>query len=183
MEDNHIIELYWHRNENAIAESDAKYGAYCRSIADNILRSHEDTEECVNNTWYRAWNTMPPDRPSRLAAFFGRITRNLAIDRYRSDRAKRHGGGQTAVCLDELGECIGEEQAIEDRLALREMLGVFLRELPKKQRDMFLFRYWYMMPVSEIAERYGISEAAAKMTLGRVRKKLKDRLESEGIGV
>ena len=183
MEDLHIIELYWQRDETAINESQTKYGGYCSTIAKNIFHSSEDTDECVNDTWFRAWNTMPPEKPSRLAVFFGKITRNLAIDKYRKDRSQKYGGGQTALCLDELGECIGEDNPIEDRLALRELLNSFLCSLPDKNRNIFLLRYWYMMPVAEIAKRNGISEGAVKMILQRVRDKLKNYLEKEGVGV
>ena len=126
---------------------------------------------------------MPPDRPSRLALFFDRITRNLAIDRYRRGRSQKYGGGQTALCLEELAECIGESSPIEDRLTLRELLNSFLGALPEKNRDVFLLRYWYMMPVKEIAVRKALSEGAVKMILQRVREKLRDCLEKEGIGV
>ena len=183
MEDNQIIELYWQRKDSAIKESQNKYGSYCGTIANNILHSAEDTEECVNSTWFRAWNTMPPEKPNRLAQFFGRITRNLAIDKYRKDRADRYGGGQTALCLDELGECIGEESPVEDRLVLKELLNTFLMDFPQKNRNIFLLRYWYFMPIAEIAERNGMSEGAVKMLLQRVRNKLKDYLETEGIGI
>lgn len=181
MEDSHIIDLYWQRDEQAIKESQRKYGGYCSTIAGNILHSAEDTEECVNDTWLRAWNIIPPEKPNRLAVFLGRITRNLAIDRFRSDTSKKRGGGQMALCLDELAECIGEDSPIEDRLALREGLNRFLRELPDKNRTVFLLRYWYMMPVSEIAKRYDLSEGAVKMLLQRIRNKLKEYLEKEGV--
>ena len=154
MEDSHIIDLYWQREEQAIKESQMKYGGYCRTIADNILHSAEDTEECVNDTWVRAWN-----------------------------RSKKRGGGQIALCLDELAECVGEDSPIEDRLALREVLNRFLREMPAKNRTVFLLRYWYMMPVSEIAKRYDLSEGAVKMLLQRARNKLKDYLEKEGVAI
>ena len=183
MEDIHIVELYWKRDESAISESQTKYGGYCSVIADNILHSAEDTKECVNDTWFRAWNAMPPQKPSRLAIFFGRITRNLAIDRYRRDKSQKYGGGQTALCLDELGECIGEESPIEDALALRELLSSFLSGLPDKSRDIFLLRYWYMMPLSDIAKRYGKSENAVKMKLQRIRSRLREHLRKEGVGV
>ena len=183
MEDTAIIDLYWQKDQAAIKESDAKYGAYCSTIADNILHSQEDTEECVNDTWLRAWNAIPPEKPKRLSVFFGRITRNLAIDRYRRDRAQKYGGGQTALCLDELGECIGEESTIEDRLALRELINSFLSALPEKNRNIFLLRYWYMMPVADIANRYSISEGAVKMILQRVRDKLREHLRKEGAGI
>ncbi|MCR5274235.1 MAG: RNA polymerase subunit sigma-70, partial [Clostridiales bacterium] len=119
MEDKSIIELYFQRDEKAIKESQNKYGSYCRAIAHNILHSKEDTEECVNDTWLRSWNSMPPDKPNRLSVYFGRITRNLAIDRYRKERSMKHGGGQIAICLDELSECIGESTSIEDTVALK----------------------------------------------------------------
>ena len=126
---------------------------------------------------------MPPEKPSRLAVFFGKIARNLAIDKYRKDRSQKYGGGQTALCLDELGECIGEYNPIEDRVALKELLNSFLCSLPDKNRNLFLLRYWYMMPVAEIAKRNNISEGAVKMILQRVRDKLKNYLEKEGVGV
>lgn len=183
MEDNDIIELYWQRDEAAVRESMTKYGAYCSAIAGNILHSAEDAEECVNDTWMRVWNTIPPEKPGRLSAFLGKITRNLAIDKYRRCRSQKYGGGQTALCLDELGECIGEDVPIEDRIALRELMHSFLTALTDKNRDIFLLRYWYMMPVCEIAERYGISEGAVKMILQRTRSKLKGYLEKEGVGI
>lgn len=183
MNDEQIIELYWQRDETAIEESRTKYGSYCNTIAHNILRRTEDEEECVNDTWLHAWNAMPPQKPSRLAVFLGRITRNLAIDRYRMHRAQKYGGGQTALCLEELGECISESRPIEDRLALRELLHLFFSGLSPKKRDIFLLRYWYMLPVAEIAQRYGMTEGAVKMTLQRVRNKLKDYLEQEGVGI
>ncbi len=183
MDDLHIIELYWQRSDRAISESQIKYSGYCSTIANNILHSAEDTEECVNDTWFCAWNTMPPEKPNRLAIFLSKITRNLAIDRYRKFKSQKYGGGQIVLCLDELGECIGEDSPIEDRIALRELLNSFLCSLPDKNRNIFLLRYWYMMPIAEIAKCNDISEGAVKMILQRIRNKLKDYLEKEGIGV
>ena len=183
MEDLQIIELYWNRDETAIKESQVKYGSYCSSIAYHILHSAEDAEECVNDTWLRAWNAMPPAKPNRLGIFFGKITRNLAIDQYRKERSEKYGGGQAALCLDELEECIGENHSIEDRIALAELLNHFLKELPQNKREVFLLRYWYLMPVSEIGKRCGISEGAVKKTLQRLRENLKAYLETEGFGI
>ena len=104
MEDAEIIELYFRRSEEAIAESDRKYGAYCSSIAWRILKSREDSEECVSDTWLRAWGAMPPARPRFLRAFFGKITRNLSLGRYERDHAAKRGGGEVSIALDELGE-------------------------------------------------------------------------------
>lgn len=181
MEDSRIIDLYWQRNEAAIKESNARYGTYCGVIADNILHSPEDTEECVNDTWLRAWNNIPPEKPGILSVFFGRITRNLAIDRYRKNKAKKYGGGQIALCLDELGECAGDDVRIEDRYVLKELLNTFLNDLPEKNRNIFLLRYWYLMPLSDVAKQYDMSEGAVKMVLSRIRIKLKDYLEKEGV--
>ena len=181
MKDKEIIDLYWARDEAAIRESEISYGAYCGKVADNILHSERDSEECVNDTWLRAWNALPPERPNRLRLFFARITRNLALDRLRRKQSLKAGGGQVAVCLDELSEIIGDEEAFPERLALRELIEQFLESLSAKQREMFMLRYWYIQPVSEIAERYQVSEGAVKMTLQRVREKMRAYLIEEGI--
>lgn len=183
MEDSQIIELYWQRKESAIAECRSKYGAYCYSIADHILHSEQDAEECVNDTWLRVWRSIPPRRPNRLSVFLGRIVRNLAIDRYRREHTQKYGGGQLAACLEELSECIGEEAPVEDRLVLKELLDSFLRTLPDRNREIFMHRYWYMAPVGEIARRYRMTQGAVKMNLSRTREKLRAYLEKEGIGV
>ena len=183
MEDQAIIALYWARDESAVSESQTKYGTYCTVIAENILHAPEDSAECVNDTWLRAWNAIPPEKPRRLATFFGRITRNLAIDRFRRGRTQKYGGGQTALCLDELRECIGESQPIEDKIALKILLDAFLSSLPDKHREMFLLRYWYLMPTADIAARFGMTVGAVKMLLQRIRAKLRAYLEKEGIDV
>jgi RNA polymerase sigma-70 factor (ECF subfamily) len=181
MEDERIIELYFARDDSAITESSEKYGPYCSSIALNILNSREDSEECVNDTWLRAWNAIPPARPLRLSIFLGRITRNLALDRYRSENSQKHRDSQTALCLDELSECIGKEEYIEDQLILKDQIERFLRALPSREKDIFLYRYWYFLSAKEIAQRYKISEAAIKMKLMRTRKKLQEFLDKEGV--
>ena len=183
MDDSGIIELYWRREESAIEASRESYGAYCYTIADNILRCEQDAEECVSDTWLGAWNSIPPHRPSRLGLFFGRITRNLAIDRYRRDRARKYGSGELALCLDELGECISDSRPIEDRIALKDAMHRFLTSLPERSRCIFMLRYLYMTPVGGIAERCSMTEGAVKMNLLRTRKKLRGFLESEGYSV
>ena len=183
MDDSRIIELYFIRDEAAVNESRLKYGAYCYAVADNILRSREDSEECVSDTWLSAWNSIPPARPRRLSVFFGRITRNLAIDRYRRSHAARRGDGDVPLCLDELSECVGEDSPIENRVALKLVLDSFLRGLSEANRCVFLYRYWYCMPVAEIARRRGVSEGAVKMSLQRTRERLREYLDREGIGV
>ncbi len=182
MDDEKILDLYFARDDSAITACSEKYGAYCSTIAQNILQCREDSEECVNDTWFRAWNAIPPARPSRLSVFLGTITRNLALNRYRKDHAQKYQGSQTALCLDELGECIGkEDSAIEEQVILKDLIESFLRSLNTKDKDIFLYRYWYFLSIKEIAERYKISEAAIKMKLVRIRKKLKDLLEKEGV--
>lgn len=130
MEDQQIIQLYWDRREQAIWESDRKYGAYCRSIARRILAVEEDAEECVNDTWLHAWNAMPPQRPSILSAFFGKLARNLSLDRWRRNRAAKRGGSQVELALHELGDCLpapgGPEQALDEKETGR-VISQFLR--------------------------------------------------------
>lgn len=183
MEDSQIIELYWQRDERAMRECELRFGAYCLQIAMNVLHSREDAEECVNDTWLRAWNAIPPERPGRLSLFLGKIVRNLAIDRYRNNVAAKHGGGQTKLCLEELEECIGKEVSLEDRIALREAMNAFLKESPENHRDVFLMRYWYFMPVHEIAKRNKTTDGAIKMTLHRMREELRKYLAREGMEV
>ena len=180
MEDSLIIQLYWQRSEAAISESRTKYERYCTVIADNILHSPEDTEECLDDTWLKAWQAMPPHKPDRLSVFLGKITRNLAIDRWRRSRAEKYGKGQIALCLDELAECVGTDETITDDLALKTALDGFLQELDGEAKDIFLLRYWYMFSVKEIADRTGKSAGAVKMSLRRTRSKLKSYLEQEG---
>ena len=165
MEDSAIIDLYWAREERALSETDTKYGGYCRSIAHNILKNREDSEECVSDTWLHAWNAMPPQRPSILSSFLGRITRNLSFDRCRRQNAEKRGGGSLPLALDELSEAI-------DR---------FLRTLPERECSIFLRRYWYVDSVQDIAARYALRENTAKSILFRTREKLRRYLAGEGI--
>lgn len=185
MEDERIIELYWERNQQAIAATEEKYGAYCRKIAYNILYNHEDCEECVNDTWFRAWNAMPDERPGILSAFLGAITRNLSLDCYRKLHSKKRGNGEMTYVFDELSDCIAgdgpEQQA--DANALAEALNDFLQQTEKENRMIFIRRYWYMESVSAIAEKYGISESRVKSSLFRTRKKLHKFLLREGYAV
>ncbi len=186
MEDGKIIDLYWARSERAIEETDQKYGAYCTAIARNILHDEEDARECVNDTYLRAWNAMPPQRPDRLAVFLGKITRNLSLNRFRLTRTEKRGAGQTALALSELEECVSGR----DDPALAAEAGVvtaciegFLCRQSKTRRDIFLQRYWYLSPVKEIARDHAVSESKVTALLFRMRKELKQYLEQEGIEV
>ncbi len=183
MEDTEIVELYWARNERAIEESDTKYGPLCRSIALRVLESAEDGEECVSDTWLRAWNAMPPRRPARLGAFLGKITRNLALDRWRLEHAEKRYGGETAMVLEELGEIVSGK-SLEDEVQSRELdraLDGFLRSLPKRDRELFLRRYWGAETLESLAKQAGLSLSAVHRRLGKLRENLRDYLQKEGI--
>ena len=186
MEDHDIIELFWQRQEQALTESERKYGKLCRTVAYHILHNMEDTEECVNDTWMRAWNAIPPSRPNVLSAFFSKITRNLALDTYKASRADKRGGGQLPAALEELGECISSGDTVEQEMALRQLteyLDCFLRQLPEKECCIFLRRYWYLDSTKDIAKRYAMPEGSVKSQLSRTRQKLKKALEREGVTV
>ncbi|MBQ7338681.1 MAG: RNA polymerase sigma factor [Clostridia bacterium] len=180
--DNAIVEMYHARDEQAIAESARKYGKYCHSIAYAILHNDEDAEECVNDTYIKAWESMPPHRPTRLSTYLGKLTRNLSISRYRRDHAKKRFDGHEAV-LDEMGECVPdtEGQSLSDQLALRDAINGFLASLPTRTRIVFLRRYWYFCSIYTIARTMGMSESDVKVTLMRTRNQFKAYLEKEGI--
>ena len=182
MEDDKIVQLYWDRDEAAITATSDKYGAYCLSISRNILGNHEDAQECVNDTYLKAWNTIPPHRPAMLSTFLGKITRNLSFDRYKASRRDKRGGSQTALVLDELGEIIADKRTDDeiDRKEMIESINSFLSSLPPDKRKLFVCRYWYAFDISGIAKRFGITENNVSVTLNRLRKKLREYLIERG---
>lgn len=182
MEDARIIDLYWQRSEEAIVQSDVKYGAYCRAIAMQILRAAEDAEECVSDTWLAAWNAMPPQRPAVLRAFLGRLSRNLSINRSLKNTAQKRGGGEVPLALEELKECVGSGSAEEaaETAELGRLIDRFLRTLPEVECSLFLRRYWYLDSIDAIALRYGLRAGAVKTRLHRTREKLRTYLAKEG---
>ena len=183
MEDERIVLLYWERDENAIRETEIKYGRYCHAIAYHILDSHEDAEECVNDTWNSAWNAMPPEKPTRLSSFLARITRNIAIDRYRYNNAQKR-TAEVEVAMEEYWECIPNgEASVEDMLALKQAINGFLARLDARSRVIFMRRYWYSMPIKAIADSMRLSESHVSVILHRTRSKFKDYLTKEGIFV
>lgn len=186
MDDNLIIDLYWARSERAISETADKYGKYCHYIAYNILYNDEDSEECVNDTYLKVWDMIPPRRPERFPAFLGKITRNLALDRYKYNSREKRGNGQAPFVLDEFAECVpavDNTEHIPDELALADCLDRFLAGLPGETRGVFLRRYWFFSSVKEIAADFSMSESKVKMILLRSRNKLKQLLMKEGIGL
>ena len=182
MTDNEIVELFFARSENAIKLISEKYHAYCYRISFQILSNKEDCEECVNDTWLRAWNAMPDDRPAILSAFLGAITRNLSLDRYRKLHTAKRGKGEVEFIFDELTDQVDKKEPshyIEEQ-ELVACINHFLKNLPKEHRVMFVRRYWYFDNITEIAERCACSEGKVKTTLFRVRGKLLDYLKKEG---
>lgn len=182
LDDTAIIKLFHQRDERAIRAADAAYGNYCRSIAMRILGSFSDAEECVNDTFLRAWNTIPPQCPAKLSLYLGRIARNLSIDRARKNRAAKRDGGNYEGLLEELEPFLPcaetVEQAVEDA-ALREALNRFLHTLSRRDCTLFLRRYFYADSVPDAAKQCGVSESNAKVILHRTRKKLQLFLERE----
>lgn len=184
MDDKAIIDLYWTRSENAISETAAKYGGYCYTIAYNILSNREDSEESVNDTYLAAWNTMPPRRPSVLAAFLGKMTRYISLDHWKKRSRLKRGGGETELCLEELEGCISGTESIEYEMIRKETLASvnkFLDTLPETERKVFLCRYWYLDPVADIAQRFGFTESKTASMLHRTRGKLQKHLTKEGL--
>jgi RNA polymerase sigma-70 factor (ECF subfamily) len=178
MDDDALVELFWQRSEDALSIATDRFGAYCWRIADNILHSARDAEECVNDTWLKAWGAIPPARPNRLCAFLGKITRNLALDRYEAAHAQKRGGTIEAA-LEELAEIPAPELADDD--AIIRAINAFLYSEPTEHADIFIKRYWYLASVREIAAEYGYGEGKVASRLFRMRTRLKARLESEGL--
>lgn len=183
MTDVEIINLYWNKDQSAINQSQQQYGGYCCAIARSILNSSEDAEECVNDTWLKAWNVIPPQRPNKLSLFFGKITRNLALNKYKKDRTQKRGGAEFAFVLDELDECVPSlvsvEQTIADR-ELEQLVNHFLHQLPERECNIFLLRYWFNKSLAEIGQQLSMKESNVKASLFRSRLKLKNDLEKEG---
>lgn len=183
MEDSRIVALYWQRDPDAIKETENKYGAYCFSIADNILHSKEDAEECVNDTWFKTWDAIPPQRPNKLQLFLARITRNLSFNRYKARTAEKRGGGEISLVLDELAECVAGNATVEQAYAAKELsecIRLFVRALPERDGNVFVRRYFFTESVSEIAKKYALTENHVMVILSRTRKKLKTHLMKEG---
>ncbi len=186
MEDAKIVQLYFERDEQAIPETANKYGNYCTAIAKNILGNREDAEECVNHTYLNTWNTIPPHKPKMLSTFLGKIVRNLAFNRYKYNTAEKRGGGETAVILDELSECVSGREDVEQAYEQKELVAVindFLGALSTEKRNIFVRRYWYAEDISDIATRFGMSYPAISMMLKRLRGKLREYLIERGYEV
>ncbi len=183
MEDHQIVELYFKRKEEAIRETDSKYGAYCFAVAENVLHNAEDSEECVSDTWLKAWNAIPPHRPTMLRMFLAKITRNLSFNRFQARNAEKRGGGELPLVLEELAECIANESDTENEYIAKELeqyIRLFVRDLPEREGNVFVRRYFFTEPVAVIAKRYHMTDNNVMVSLSRTRKKLKAHLKKEG---
>ena len=186
MEDQQIIELYFARDEEAIAATKDKYGPYCAAVAGNILDTPEDVEEVLSDTWLRIWNSIPPQHPESLKLYIARIARNLSFDRFRSLSREKRGGSQIILALEELSEYLSDGNTPEAAIEMDELtqiLNEFLRKLPKEERQVFVCRYWYLDPIADIAKRFGFTQSKVKSMLARTRMKLRATLTKEGIAL
>ncbi|HCF50233.1 MAG TPA: RNA polymerase subunit sigma-70 [Syntrophomonas sp.] len=186
MNDEQIIELYWQRNEKAIQATKTKYGSYCHTIAYNILGHREDANECVNDTWLQAWNAMPPQRPARLRMFLAKITRNLSFNKFKAKRAKKRGGGEIEIVLDELEECLADKSNVESAYQAKELgqsINQFVRTLSERDGNIFVRRYFFTESVADISGRFRMTPNNVMVVLSRARQKLKTHLEREGYAV
>ena len=184
MNDQQIIARLFARDESALHCVQEKYGRYCHAIAERIVGSREDAEECVNDTWHRTWETIPPEAPSVLATYLGMLTRCIALDRAKKNRAIKRGGGTLPLILDELGECVADTEASDEHdEVLQELLDDFLASLPPKSCMVFVRRYWYADSAADIAAAYDMNENSVNALLFRIRRKLKKHLHDAGIDV
>ncbi|MDF2544584.1 MAG: hypothetical protein K0S47_4302 [Herbinix sp.] len=185
MEDCTIIEMYFKRSENAIKETKAKYGKFCLHIAYNILRNKEDAEECENETYWKAWNSIPPNEPNPFIAYLGKIVRNLALQKYEYYSAKKR-NKELELLFSELEDCMNSKNEIENQYnegELGRVIDAFLRNLDREARTMFILRYWNSSSIKEIASRFSISESKVKSSLFRTRNRLKLYLSEEGYSI
>lgn len=184
MKDREIVELFWQREERAIAAARDKYGDYLLRVALGILPRRQDGEECVSDAYLSAWNSIPPQRPAVLQTYLGKLTRRAAIDRWRRERAEKRGGGEIALSIDELAECVPGRSSVEENVELQCLstaIDDFLRTLSREKRRAFVLRYWYAMPVGEVAAVLGYSETKTANLLSRTRRALREHLEKEGL--
>lgn len=183
MEDQKIVGLYWKRQGQAVEETQRKYGAYCGRIALRLLGNAADAEECVNDTWKAAWDSIPPNRPENLGTYLGKLTRRICMKRWRSRDAQKRGGGELVLSLEELGECVPDGNTLEDRLTAKELaeaVNGFLMEVSSQERRVFVLRYWHGYTIREISDRCGYSKSKVETMLHRTRGKLREKLREEG---
>mgnify|MGYP002518600493 CR=1 FL=1 len=183
MKDQDIIDLYWKRDEAAISATADTYGKYCHCIAYNILHSNEDADECVNDTWWNAWESIPPQKPNRLSTYLGKLTRRICIDCFRCRNRDKRRGSEYAISLSELSDCVSGGNTTEDAVnvkLLADAIGIYLRLIPEDARTAFLGRYYFLDSLKEVAAYCGMTESKCKSLLHRTRLGLKEYLRKEG---
>lgn len=183
MDDKSIVELYWQRNETAIVETAERYEPYLRSIAVRILGDSSDADECVNDTYNAAWNSIPPHKPAVLSTYLGKLARRISLKVLRSRNSQKRGSGVVALSLDELTECVPAESCLDDAVEYKELvvlINSFLASLPVYERRVFVLRYWHALPIRSIGKQLGYSKCKVESMLHRTRAKLRKQLEKEG---
>ena len=183
MDDKRIIELYFKRDEQAISETDSKYGKYCFTVANNILQNSEDSEECVNDTYERTWRSVPPQNPSSLKLFLARITRNLAFDKIKGLTRQKRGGGEIDLVFDEVSEIISSGENVEKDLERKELMqsvNRFLKNIPQRESDVFISRYFFGESIETISVKYKLGKSNTAKLLSRIRIRLREYLNKEG---
>lgn len=186
MTDSKIVKLFFNRSEIAIAETDRKYGKSCRSLSYSIVKSVEDSEECVSSSYLKLWNTVPPEKPDSLKAYLMKIVRNISLNLFERNRTKKRGGGEIHLVLEELSEILPDKEGVEktsDDNTVKSVINYFLAGLSSEKREVFVMRYFYLKPIKEISEEMGVSEGKVKMILKRLKDELKELLLKEGIEV
>lgn len=185
MEDTMILALYWDRKEHAIEETRQKYGEYCKTIAVNLLGDNRDVEECLNDTFLNAWNAIPPQKPKVFAAYLGKITRNLSLNKLKEKQTKKRGSGEVPLIFEELEEFLTDsDDQTENQFEyerIKQLLSAFLRDVEAESRVLFVRRYFYADSIEAICNRYHFSKSKVKTSLFRTREKLKDYLKKEGV--
>lgn len=184
--DDAIIELYWQRDESAITHTDVKYGKYLLSVAYNIVNDKSDCEECLNDTYLGAWNSMPPERPSMLKAFLTTIMRRTAVNRYNYNNRKKRVPSEMIVSLSEIEGCVSDGVGVDDEFNAEELgrlISAFVRELPDRRRYIFMSRYYVAQPIETIASELGVSRSTVNKEIASIKADLKNLLESEGFNV
>lgn len=179
MQDHEIIDLYFARDERAILNTEQKYGSYCKTVAMNILHDDSDSDECVNDTYLAAWNSIPPQKPERLGAYLAKLTRNISLNRYKSRTTERRGGGEFALSLDELDDCVADTDISSEELG--KLITDFLYTEKKEARQVFIRRYFYGDSIEDISKRFIFSESKIKSMLHRTRLALREYLTQNGV--
>lgn len=175
LSDKEIVSLFNERNEKAISAVSLKYGSYCETVVRNILHDPQDTEECLNDTWLRAWESIPPEKPNNLGGFLVKIAKNISLNRYSLEHTQKRGNGEIPLVMDELSECVPDNNNVEktfEQKLLTDAVNEFLKTLPPEKRDIFVLRYWYCLPVAEVARKVGASRSNTAVILSRTRRSL-----------